>query len=165
MKKIILKGTATILILFLVFLSVVMFFGMPLGNSGDEIKNGVWWDTKMLAPTGRPMPTNVLHAYVSAIAYHIYANSLFFTMMMFVGILTYFNFRMLGWKPKGIVPGSMVIFATLCLLFGLALGISEQYSISAGLKITQMMFVMMAPVLAFSLFLNEWIEKEEGVIN
>lgn len=41
------------------------------GHPGDEIRNGIWYDTYMLAPHGRNMPGDQLHAYFEAYLYKL----------------------------------------------------------------------------------------------
>ncbi|NOZ80527.1 MAG: hypothetical protein GXP63_02545 [DPANN group archaeon] len=41
------------------------------GNPGDYMKDGKEWDSHMMAPKGRAMPADMLHAYVEAYAYKI----------------------------------------------------------------------------------------------
>ncbi|MBI2135326.1 hypothetical protein HYU09_05015 [Candidatus Woesearchaeota archaeon] len=39
------------------------------GHPGDEIRNNVPWDNRMLAPVGRPVPVDMFHAYFVAYLY------------------------------------------------------------------------------------------------
>ena len=163
MKKIYLKWTAGLLILIFIFLIVCMFIGMSLGHSGDEIRNGVSWDSKMLAPIGRKMPYDMFNSYAQAGLYQMFTHTLYFSMMIFIGTIIYFNFRMLGWKPTGLVPGSIIIVGIMSLLCGLALGLSKIYGLYEGLAIGQIMFLLISPTLALCLAVTEWNKKEEGI--